>query len=417
MNSSEIPAVDFDHWGPEYAADPDSHNLRYSAKCPVAFNERHGGFWFVTGHDEVACVARDDATFSSHHDLPTGSTEYLGIGHPPMAFRATPIEIDPPAHAKWRTALAPDFSPAAVRKLKDKIVAYTTWCIDQKIESGHIDLVADVAATLAAMINLDLMGVPSERAAEFAYLSHAISYTNPESDEFRPIFKTYSDAVASLAAIVEERRKDPREDFISTLAHMQIDGQRVSDGEIMEVLDLVVSAGIDTTASGTACALKYLNDDHEARQRLIDDPALIQQAVEEFLRVFSPVQVLARTATKDVEVGGQQIRQGERVLVSWAAANMDERTFPEPERVILDRFPNRHVAFGLGIHRCLGSHLARAEMTVLITEILRRMPDYQLTDGVEKYGSIRVIQGYVKLPATFTPGPRLGPNDILSDRS
>jgi cytochrome P450 len=414
MSSPDIPKVDFDHWGADYAADPVAHNLRYSAKCPVAYSERHGGFWLVTGYDEVGTVARDDETFCSRHDLPTGATPYLGIGHPPMAFRAIPIEIDPPEHAKWRVGLARDFSPAGVRRLKDKILEYTTWYIDEKIESGHIDLVTDIASQVPSMINMDLMGVPRERASEFAYLSHAISYTNPESEEFQPIFKAYRDAVASLAAIVEERRRDPREDVISTLAHMKIDGRQVDDEEIMAVLDLVMSAGIDTTASATACALKYLDEDLEARQRLINDPALLPKAVEEFLRIFSPVQVLARTATKDVELGGQYIRRGERVLVSWAAANIDERTFADPDRVVLDRFPNRHGAFGFGIHRCLGSHIARDEMVVLIGEILRRMPDYKLGDGVRKYDSIRVIQGYVNLPATFTPGTRLGPREIFA---
>jgi cytochrome P450 len=409
MTSPDIPLVDFDHWGPEYAADPVRNNLRYGAKCPVAFNPRHGGFWFVTGHDEVARVTRDDATFSSHHDLPTGSTPFVGTQHPPLPFRVTPIEIDPPVHGKWRTGLGPDFSPAAVKKLRDKMLEYTTWCIDEKIETGEIDLLADVASPVPAMINMDVMGVPSERGPEFAYLSHAIAYTNPESAEFLPTYKAYTDAVASLAAIVEERKKHPRQDVISTLAHLQIDGEPITDGEIMEVLDLIISAGIDTTASAIACSLKYLDDDRDARQMLIENPALMPSAVEEFLRIFSPVQVLARTATRDVELGGQQISAGERVLVSWAGANVDERTFPDPASVILDRFPNRHAAFGFGVHRCIGSHFARAEMNTVISEVLKRMPDYTLASGVRKYTAIGVIQGYVNLPATFTPGARTGP--------
>jgi cytochrome P450 len=196
---------------------------------------------------------------------------------------------------------------------------------------------------------------------------------------------------------------------ISTLAHLQIDGEPITDGEIMEVLDLIISAGIDTTASAIACSLKYLDDDRDARQMLIENPALMPSAVEEFLRIFSPVQVLARTATRDVELGGQQISAGERVLVSWAGANVDERTFPDPASVILDRFPNRHAAFGFGVHRCIGSHFARAEMNTVISEVLKRMPDYTLASGVRKYTAIGVIQGYVNLPATFTPGARTGP--------
>ena len=409
MSKPDVPTVNFDHWGPEYAADPIAHNLEYSAKCPVAYSEHHGGFWFVTGYDEVAQVARDDTTFSCHHDLPNGSTPFLGTQHPPTPFRVTPLEVDPPQHAKWRTGLAKLFTPVAVKqKYLPKIREYTAWCIDQCIESGHADLVRDIASPVPSLVNMDVMGVPLERGFEFAELSHAIVYTNPDTPEYAQVYQDYADAVASLESLVHQRRIDPRDDVITALAHLEIDGERIQDHEVMEVLDLVISAGIDTTASALACSLKYLDDHRDLRARLIDEPECIPQAVEEFLRMFSPVQVLARTATRDVELGGYTIGAGERVLISWAAANVDQREFDCPDQIMVERTPNRHAAFGLGIHRCIGSHIARADMGVVLSEILRRMPDYELQDGVEKYGSIGVIQGYGLLPARFTPGPRIG---------
>jgi cytochrome P450 len=402
------PMVDFDHWSHEYAKAPDDYNLRYSAKCPVAYSEHHGGYWFVTGYDELSTVVHDDARFSSRHDLPNGSTPYQGTQHPPTPFRVAPLETDPPEHSLWRQGLSPYFSPKAVKRYVPWIQDVATALIDEHIESGSIDLLDDLTSPLASIVNMKVLGIPAERGKEFAHLSHAIAFTSPATPEFAQIYADYQGAVASLIDVIHARRAEPRDDVISLLAHMHLGDRRMTDDEAMEALDLIVSAGIDTTASGMASALKYLNDHPEDRQRLIDEPVLIPKATEEFLRYYSPVQVLARTATCDTELGGQQIREGERVLVSWAAANVDDRVFPDPTRVSFDRFPNRHAAFGLGVHRCLGAHIARADFNVVLKEVLTRMPDYRLGAGVEAYGCIGVVRGFVNLPATFTPGPRIG---------
>jgi cytochrome P450 len=402
------PTVDFDHWSHEYAKAPDEFNLRYGARCPVAWSEHHGGYWFVTGYPELSEVVHDDATYSSRHDLPNGATPYLGTQHPPTPFRVAPLESDPPEHSLWRQGLAGHFSPKAVARYLPWIAELTRSLIDEHIESGEIDLLNDLTSPLAATVNMKILGAPVERGPEFAHLSHAIAYTSPATPEFARIYGEYQDAVASLREVLLRKRADPADDVISLLAHMDFGDRTLTDDEAMEALDLIVSAGIDTTASGMASALKYLDDHPDQRQRLIDDPTLIPKAAEEFLRYFSPVQVLARTATRDTELGGQRIREGERVLVSWAAANLDERVFTEPTDLRFDRFPNRHAAFGLGVHRCLGAHIARADFKIMLTEVLSRMPDYALADGVRAYDCIGVVRGYVSLPATFTPGPRTG---------
>lgn len=404
----ECPVVDFDHWSHEYAQAPDEFNLRYSAKCPIGYSEHHGGYWFVTGYPELSEVVHDDETFSSRHDLPNGTTPYLGTQHPPTPFRVAPLESDPPEHSLWRTGLAGHFSPKAVARYLPWIRDLADQLIDEHIESGSIDLLNDLTSPLASTVNMKILGVPVERGPEFGHLSHAIAFTSPATPEFAQIYADYQNAVASLEEILHERRADPRDDVISLLAHMDFGGRKLTDAEAMEALDLIVSAGIDTTASGMASALKYLDDHPDQRQKLIDDPELIPKAAEEFLRYFSPVQVLARTATRDTEIGGQRIRAGERVLVSWQAANLDERVFPDPTTLHFDRFPNRHAAFGLGVHRCLGAHIARADLKIVLSEVLNRMPDYILAEGVRGYDCIGVVRGFVSLPATFSPGRRVG---------
>ena len=415
MTEAVVPNVEFDHWGPDYAKDPVGHYQNLSGKCPVARSDFHGGFWFVTGYEEVRQVAQDDATFSCHHDLPNGSSHFLGTQHPPTPFRVTPMEMDPPDYVEWRQSLLPHFSPASVARFHERMHEYIRWFLDRRIESGECELIKDLLSPVPSLINMELLGIPIERGVEFAHHSHAIVYTDPSTPQFTKVYEDYGNAVASLAELVEERRASPRDDLISFLTQMRVQGEQIPDDQIMEVLNLVVSAGIDTTASATACVIKYLDENRDARRELIADPGLIPKAIEECLRYYSPVQVLARTATRDVELGGQAIRRGDRVLVSWAGANLDHRAYEEPEKIAFGRFPNRHMAFGLGIHRCLGSNFARTEMTAMITAILERIPDYELSPDVKKYGSIGIIQGYIALPATFTPGPRIGGRSRLDD--
>jgi len=165
---------------------------------------------------------------------------------------------------------------------------------------------------------------------------------------------------------------------------------------------------VDTTGSLLSSVLEYLSRHEDVRARLIADPALIPQATEEFLRYFAPVQALARTAARDCVIGGQHIAAGERVQLSWSSANFDEDAFDDPDELRIDRFSNRHQTFGIGIHRCLGSNFARVEFKVMLEEVLRRLPDFEIGSTACRYRSIAIVNGWVNLPATFTPGPREG---------
>jgi cytochrome P450 len=274
---------------------------------------------------------------------------------------------------------------------------------------GTIDFVLDLANPVPGLATLQFLGLPLEDWEAYAGPMHAIVYTPPGSPEFAKASEDAFGIVLRLVEAVEERKREPRDDLITYLVNSEVDGEKLPDERVVEMCHLVIAGGVDTTTSLIACALDYLDQNRAARQRLIDDPALIPSACEEFLRYYSPTQALARTATRDVEIGGQLIRAGDRVLISWASADHDPTAFEHPDEIVLDRFPNRHAAFGLGAHRCLGSNFARAEFTIMLEQVLARMPDYTLDRaGTEHYESIGVVNGFVKMPATFTPGAKVG---------
>jgi cytochrome P450 len=207
---------------------------------------------------------------------------------------------------------------------------------------------------------------------------------------------------------IRERRARPADDVLSFLCAQQIDGVPLSDEVVLSIAMLIVGGGMDTTTSLTGQTLVWLSRHKEARQRLIDEPGLLVPATEEFLRVFAPSQSMARTVTRPVELGGCALAEGDRVLLPWVAANFDEAVFVDPDEVVLDRQRNRHLSFGLGFHRCVGAHLAKAMFQEMMGQVLRRVPDYEvLYDRLLPYASHGNQTGWDVVPAVFTPGPRL----------
>jgi cytochrome P450 len=407
------PLIDFDHHSLEYARrigiDPTGFYRELRRERPIAWSDKHGGFWIVSSYEDVRRVSEDDALFSSRHDLPHGDgVSFTGITIPGNVVRSTPIEMDPPEFFDYRRMVNRWFAPAAIERLKPTIEEYTTWCLDQRIETGRIDFVMDLASPLPAMMTLHVLGVPVEHWREYAEPSHAQIYTPPDSPEIDKVRAGMDQMRATMEKVIAERKREPRDDFISYLINARINDQPLPDSQLLEICGLIIAGGVDTTTSLLANAIEYLDRNPAERGRLSEDPELIASACEEFLRYYCPVQTLGRTATKDVELHGYRIRAGERVLICWAGANHDEAAFEHPEQIVFDRFPNRHTAFGLGIHRCLGSNFARAEFAIMLGEVLRRMPDYRLVrEGVRRYESIGIVNGYVTMPAVFSPGRRL----------
>jgi cytochrome P450 len=369
----------------------------------------------VSGHETVTTAARDGKVFSSRHDLPNGCTAFQGVNIPSAPGRYLPIELDPPEQLAWRRALGASFSPSAVQKMEPLMRQYCTWAIDEHIESGEIDFVMGFAARIPALVTLHLLGLPLSRWRTYAEMTHKINFTaGPERDA---TFALFDQMLGEVAKVAMERRAEPRDDLLSVLAQMEVNGEQLSPEDIASACGTIIAGGIDTTAAVVAGALKYLGEHPDARQRLIDEPQLMGTAVEEFLRYVSPVTSLGRTASQDVELGGQQIKAGDRLILMWHGANMDESVFPDPTTLDIDRGATNHVTFGQGAHRCLGSNIARADIPIMLGEVLTRMPDYELVPGgTVRYPSIGVSNNYIAVPATFTPGLKVGvSSDLLEE--
>ncbi|MFD4947646.1 cytochrome P450 [Streptomyces sp. NPDC058239] len=407
--SEEWADTDFDHHSAEYAADPWAANIAMSSHAPVSYSRKHGGFWLIAGFEQVSRIAHQPELFSSAHELPNTPGRPQGTVVPASSFRGLPLEIDPPEYTEWRKALNTFFSPPAARLLRPRIEQYTTWCIDKFIESGEIDLVLDVSNPVPALITLELVGLPMDDWRVYADVLHALVYTHPGTPEFDRVEADFGRLIEEVRAMIPKRRAHPQDDFLSFLTQVEIAGKNLSDQEIVDVCGAVIPGGVDTTTALIASTLAYLDRNQEARRLLIDSPERIPGACDEFLRYFTPVMGAGRTAMADTTVDGCPVGKGERLLLSWAAANMDTKIFPHPETIDLDRDAGRQAAFGIGIHRCIGRHIARMDFEVVVGQVLARMPDYRIVEGAaDRYPTVGQIHGYLQMPVRFTPGERIG---------
>lgn len=411
---SVTPTVEFDHHSNEFLANRHDE-WRRLRRSPVAYNTRYGGFWVVSGHDLVAQVSRDEETFSSYYAPPGGgdSMSWQGIAGVPRPRGIPPAgiaEAGGAVHQALRRVMNPFLLPPAVTALRPFMEELTTWFIDQRIEAGEMDLVEDLANPVPAVITMQLIGLPCSSWEYYGELFHASVAYNPGEPQYDRAMARVPDIVAELLREASDRRARPRDDLLTRLVELEIEGRRLSDEEVSAVLWNLVGGGLDTTTSLTSLALHHLDMDADQRAWLAAEPDRLVIATEEYLRYFSVNETLTRTVTRDVELGGQQLKKGDVVLISWLSANHDEAEFDRPEEVVLDRAPNRHLAFGVGPHRCIGMHLARTMFQVIVRQVLRRIPDYRVDrEATRFYSGNPTLTGIVSMPATFTPGRREGP--------
>ncbi len=354
------PVIEFDHTSDTYAADPRGFYRDARTRCPVAWTEAHGGYWVTSRYQEVFTVARDDATYSSRKGLFDG-VECQGIGIPPAGIPLTPIETDPPELRGYRLAMNPFFGPAVVDATAPLLRQLTTWCIDQVIERGEIDFVDDLASPLPAMATMALVGLPLTDWRVYADVYHGFAAFPLGSPEYEAALAGTHQVITQMYDEIADRRRAPRDDLVTRMVEVEIEGRKLNDDELVGILNTTLGGGIDTTTALIAQALAYLDEHPEHRAALATDEELMGSFCEEMLRYASPVQGFGRTVTHETELGGQHLAPGDRVFISWAAANWDPKAFERPDEVIIDRFPNRHMSFGVGVHRCIGSYFARTE--------------------------------------------------------
>jgi cytochrome P450 len=404
--------VDLDHHSDDYNRNEHAINDDLRRRCPVAWNERYGGFWFVTGYDAVTEAARDGETFAHKYEPDAADgVNYQGEmgvprpqGQPPLGVG----EIDGPYHKALRRALMPFFSSGAVDGMRPFMEQSVHWFLDQRIADGQMDLVLDFASPVPAILTMKLMGLPYDNWPLYANLFHSVMAASG-GDEYDRAIAQVPAMLDGLLEFTAARRADPGDDLTSFLVQFEFDGRRLDDQQLIDILWNLIGGGVDTTTSLTALSLLHLGIHPDLRRQLIDRPQLYRTAADEFLRYFSVNKQLSRTVSRDTVLAGQQLRRNDRVLISWIAANHDEQHFECPRDVLLDRSPNHHVAFGLGPHRCIGAPLARVMFEVMVKGVLDRMPDYVVDlDGVAQYAGNPTMTGVSKLPVTFTPGESLG---------
>ncbi len=317
--------------------------------------------------------------------------------------------MDPLEQSEYRRVLNPLLSPAAVVNWEPFVADFTHACIDDVIESGRIDFVDDFANVVPAVLTMAMLGLPLADWEIYNRPSHELVYTPPDSPDADRVLQSVFLMTDRLATSVEQCRREPRPGMINTLLNATVNGEPMPDDDVVGTVLLIIGGGFDTTTALVAGSLDWLDTHVADRRRLLDDPELLTLATEEFLRHFTPAQGGGRTITRDCEVEGFELSEGDRMFLSFAMCNHDPAVFPDPDDIVLDRFPNPHAAFGLGVHRCIGSNLARMDFKLMLREVLRRMPDYRVEPaGRVRYQSIGIINGFQHLPATFTPGRREG---------
>ena len=410
---------------PVNLADPDvfvrgeQHELfrRLRREAPVSWNEGWSGweggpgfpgFWNIVKYEDVLTISRDPATFISSHGIIMGSTpETAG---PAAGLGKMLITMDPPRHVRLRRLVNKGFTPRAVAAMEGHIREIATGILDDVCTRDTCDFVTDVAALLPLAVICEMMGVPKDDwKLMFELTNKVLGGLDPEyqaegANVDQTITEGHLQMFGYFMRMLAERKRERREDLVSVLVGSEVDGDRLSDEEILYFSYLLILAGNETTRNAISGGLLALFEHPDQRAKLAANPALMPTAVEEILRWTSPVAHMARTATRDVEIRGQQIRKGDQLIMWYPSANRDEDVFPDGDVFDVEREPNEHLAFGIGEHFCLGAGFARLELRVMFEELLRRLPDIAQAGPAERLMST-FIGGIKHLPVRYTPQP------------
>ena len=402
--TDQIPpnlVVDFDVYDPSLGTPVDVMQERLAelaAKGPVVYSPAHGGHWIVTRYKEIQQVLTDPETFSSYpNNLVTSD-----VG------KFIPLELDPPEHGAYRLALQPLFSPRRMQDLSNDIRVTVNELIDGFAAKGQAEWISEFAHELPARIFLALMDWPLADAPLFTEATDIILFGKPggtEEESNQARMTAGLQMFGYFQNIVDDRRANPGDDISSTLIHSEVklpDGSRLlTDEELNRMFFLLLMGGLHTVQGVLAWAVLHLVNNPSQRDAIIADPALIPKAVEEILRIDAPV-IPGRRATREVELGGVTIAEGDQLIVPLCAAGRDPAEFPNPAELDITRHPNRHLSFSAGPHRCLGSHLARIELTIALEELHRRIPDYRLVESDPPVFHSSQVRGCMRMPITFT---------------
>lgn len=382
---------------------PDIHGIfrKLRQEVPVSWHQHPDsgtrGFWAVVRYDDIVSVSKDTATFSSREGI-----QVLFEGDLPHAGQGSMIEMDPPEHTRLRRLVGPTFSSMNVAKLQDQIRARVLAILDSFRGRDEIDFVRDFATPLPLGVFYDLMGVPASDQRRMLELADRTFFSGDPrfGGDTQGIGEAGREIQAYGRWLAEQRQHEPKNDVMSALANATIDGQRLSSEELGAFFGLLGAAGADTTRACLGYGLRALTDFPDQRALWLSDlEGLAAKATDEIIRWATPTMYMRRTATRDTEIAGQRIAAGDKVAIWYASGNFDETKFEDPYQFKIERSPNLHMTFGMGgPHFCLGAHLAKLEIRIAYTELLRRYPDIEATGPVERLRS-NFINGPFALPA------------------
>jgi len=389
-------ATDFDHTDLEWIADPYPIWDELRATCPVAHSDRYGGTWLPVRHEDVAAVAYDTEHFTSRSvvvsELRPGPDDL-----PAPIGLAPPITSDPPFHAMARRLLLPAFSPKRIAALEPFTRQLCGELLDAVAARKEFDAAVDYAQHIPLRVIVRMLGFPQEDADVFRRFIRMVLEDVGQSAEERQAQVDDGELDDYMDARIAEHLDNPQDDLTTFLLDAELDGNKLAPDHVRGTMVLLMIAGIDTTWSAIGASLWHLAQNPADRRRLAAEPDLMATAIEELLRAYAPV-TMARLVAEDFEFKGRQMREGDWLLLSFPAANRDPGFFPDADKVLIDRAENRHAAFGLGIHRCIGSNLARMELRVALEEWVKRYPDFELADPTEVTWSAGQVRGPRRIP-------------------
>ena len=395
-------ATDFDHADPTWVNNPFPIWDELRATCPIAHSDRYGGTWLPVTHEHVSAIAYDTENFTSRAVV-VSEVRPGPMDLPAPIGVAPPITSDPPFHAMARRLLLPAFAPRKVDALEPFTRQLCNDLLDALEGKDIVDAAVEYAQHIPLRVIAKMLGFPAEDADYFRHVIHLIleeGITATEDDDERLVEGQALDAYFDNQ--IADHVANPRDDLTTFLLEAELDGNKLMHEHVRGTMLLILVAGIDTTWSAIGSALWHLAHNPEDLKRLAAEPDLMPFAIEEMLRAYAPV-TMARLVAQDVEIGGCPMKEGDWVLLPFPAANRDPEFFDRADEVIIDREENRHAAFGLGIHRCLGSNLARMELRVAVEEWVKRFPNFELADPSAVTWAAGQVRGPRSIPVRL-PG-------------